>query len=188
MKFSRIVWILSLVCLCSIAAFAARPTPLKQFLALGAIFAIGILFLICLGRLLTRKKGEYFRAGIIAIAVLTVVPLSVELGHAIRDWQFQRDLPRYRAAAAWASTLAVPGQTVTVLSPPAAYADFIDAVHVSQDDVCGLQIDFFWGSGFPVKHTVRRYVADSSSMERRPCMEGWRRSRKRAEGWFEIAD
>lgn len=188
MNFSRAVWVLSLACLCSITAFAARPTPLKQFLALGAFFAIGILFLIFLGRLLTRGKGEHLRAGVIAIAVLAVVPLSIELGHAIRDWQFQRDLPRYQAAAAWASALAVPGQTVTILAPPAGYADLTYVVHIRQDDVCGLQIDFFWGNGFPVKHTVRRYVADSSSMERKPCMEGWRRSRKRAEGWFEIAD
>lgn len=123
-----------------------------------------------------------------AAAVLAVVPVAIELGHAVRDWQFQRDLPRYQAAAAWASALAVPDETVTVLSPPAAYADLAYAVHISQDDACGVQVDSFWGGGFPAKHTVRRYVVDPSSMERKPCREGWRRGRVRAEGWFELGD
>lgn len=188
MKYSKAVWVLSLASMCSIAAFAARPTMLKQLLAMGAFLAAGLLFLICLGWALTREKGRRLRAAIVPAAVLAVVPIGIELGHAIRDWQFQRDLPRYQAAAAWASTLAVPGETVIVLPPPAAYADLTYGVHITQDETCGLVVDFFWGGGFPVKHTVRRYIADPTSMQRKPCREGWRRGRQRAEGWFELAD
>lgn len=188
MRFFGIVGALSLTCLCAIAAFAARPTGLKQLFAMGAFLAAGLLFLACLSWALTRAKGQRLKGCIAALAVLAVIPAGVEIGHLIRDWQFQRDLPRYQAAAAWAAALAVPGDTVVVLQVPAQYRDLAYAVHISQDDACGVMVDFFWGGGFPVKHTVRRYIAAPTSMERKPCREGWRRGRQRADGWFELAD
>lgn len=188
MRFLTGIAAASLACLCGIAMFAARPTALKQLLAMGAFLAVGVLFLACVAWVLARGKGHRLKGGIAALAVLAAIPVGLEVGHAVRDRQFQRDLPRYQAAATWASALAVPGDTVVVLPLPAAYADLAYAVHIRQDQACGVWVDFFWGGGFPVKHTVRRYAADPSSMERKPCREGWRRGRWRAQGWYELAD
>lgn len=175
-------------CAGCIAAFAARPTPFKQLLSMAAFLAVGALLLAGLAWFLTRKKTHRLRSVAPLLVALAAIPAGLEVGHAIRDWQFQRDRPRYQAAATWASSLAVRGETVTVLPPPPEYADLAYAVQITQDDACGVLVDFFWGQGFPVKHTIRRYASDPSSIQRKACLQDWRLSKDRAEGWYELSD
>jgi hypothetical protein len=81
----------------------------------------------------------------------------------------------------------MPGATA-ILDPPAEYADLAYIIHVRKNEECGLLIDFFWGGGFPVKHTVRRFASIPSFIERKECTKDWNRGRKLAEHWYELSD
>jgi hypothetical protein len=154
---------------------------------MAAFLAAAVLFLVCTWRAIFRWR-ELRVLGLIApLVVLGSIPLGVAIGHSVRDWQFSRDLPRYKAAAKWASSRAVPGDT-TVLEAPAEYADLAYIIHVRSDKECELFVDFFWGGGFPVKHTIRRFASLPSFVERKQCTKDWARGRKLQENWYELSD
>ena len=154
---------------------------------MAAFLAAAVLFLACTCRALFRWREQRLKGFIAPLMALVAIPLGVAIGHAVRDWQFSRDLPRYNAAAAWATSRAVPGETAA-LDLPAEYADLAYIIHVRRDKECGLLIDFFWGGGFPVKHTVRRFASMPSFVEQKQCTKDWARGRKRAENWYELSD
>ncbi len=50
-------------------------------------------------------------------------------------------------------------------------------------------IDFFWGYGFPNKHTIRRYAENPIYLEKTAsCLGGWRGYSKLTNNWFELSD
>lgn len=176
-----------LLCLIGAAAFAARPTPLGQLLSMFALVLTAALLVVFVGRAIWHWRKLGLPSLLAPALLLAALPLGAHIGRSLRAWQFQRDLPRYQVAADWAKSQAVVGTSVRVALPPEA-ADLAYATFVEARPSCGTVVDFYWGSGFPVKHTVRRYAENPASFGQPQCLEDWTIRRRRAEHWVEMAD
>lgn len=187
MKADIAACVLALMLLACSAAFATRPSPVTQLLAIASVFVTIALFLAYALRA-ARKWNTLGFLGLFAPALLlAALPLGVETGRGLRTWLFQRDLPRYQAVADWAKTRAVAGESVRVTAPP-EFGDLAHAISVEALPGCGTVVDFWWGSGFPVKHSIRRYAEDPGSFDRPQCREGWTLRQRRALHWAELGD
>lgn len=177
----------ALLCSICIATFVARPAPLWQLLSMLATLLNAALLVAYAGRAIWHWRRFGFMS-LIALALLFVaLPAGMHAGRALRAWQFQRDLPRYQAAADWAKSQAVAGGSVRIALPPEA-ADLAYATFVVARPGCGTVVDFYWGAGFPVKHTARRYAEDPASFDQPQCLQDWTIRHRRAEHWAEIGD
>ncbi|QWP75832.1 hypothetical protein J5226_19810 [Lysobacter sp. K5869] len=172
---------------CSIAAFAMHPSAVRQFVSMGLFLLLlpGALFWLARA---VRHWSRLRMWGLLAPALLVAaIPLGLEVGQGLRSWRFERDLPRYQALANWALRRAVAGESVRVPVPPEA-GDLAHVIWVGDRPGCGKIVDFYWGLGFPVKHTVRRYVEIPAMIEDDACRGDWARGIRRAEHWFEASD
>ena len=169
------------------AVLAMRPTGLRQLLVMGLSLLLLAALLACLVRAVRQWDKLRFGGLLAPAALLAAMPLGVEVGQELRTWRFERDLPRYQAMAKWALARAVPGERVDVPIPPEA-RDLAYLVRVSHEPGCGRIVDFYWGAGFPVKHTVRRYVELPQKLENDACRGHWARGLRRGEHWFEASD
>ncbi|WP_394537632.1 hypothetical protein PRJ39_16115 [Lysobacter enzymogenes] len=169
------------------ALMAMRPTGLRQLFVMGVSLLVLAALLACLIRAVRQWKRLRFAGLLAPAALLAALPLGVEVGQGLRTWRFERDLPRYRAMAKWALARAVPGERIDVPIPPEA-RDLAYLVRVSDEPGCGRVVDFYWGAGFPVKHTARRYVELPQKIEDDACRGYWARGLRRGEHWFEASD
>jgi len=171
----------------SAAVLAMRPTGVRQLFVMGLLMLVLAAVLACLIRAVRHWRHLRFTGLLAPVALLAAMPLGVEVGAALRTWRFERDLPRYQAMATWALARAVPGEQVDVPIPPEA-RDLAYLVRVSDEPGCGRIVDFYWGAGFPVKHTARRYVELPGKIEDDACRGYWARGLRRGEHWFEASD
>lgn len=74
-----------------------------------------------------------------------------------------------------------PGSAV-LLQLPTEFQDLAYAVHVQDDPLCGTVVDFVWGSGFPVRHIIRRTVPASSPAS---CRSPHGHAHPIGEHWYE---
>jgi hypothetical protein len=153
--------------------------------------ASALIALISLGALAFRGAIKWRERGLANLAscllLVASFPTAVFLGHAIRNTIFSHELDRWNQAAVWVMTHNDPNGN-TPIELPQRYADLAYAVHYEVNQSCGLVVDFFWGGGFPVKHTVRRYANNPSWTEIRECRVGWRGGRRLSGRWYEISD
>lgn len=187
MKVRMSIWVVALAGLGCFAIFAAKPTALGLLAALAAFLVTVVVFVTCTWRAIFRWKDRGWSGFAAPLVLIMAVPAGVAIGHVVRDWQFSRDMPRYSAAVTWASGRVASGNLV-VLEPPPEYADLAYVIHTRQSPECGLLIDFFWGAGFPVKHTVRRFASMPSFVQRKECTTNWTGARKLTDNWYELSD
>lgn len=188
MKIGKLVISLWVVYFCSAASFATRPHPMSQlaFMAFGLclLFFIPGSFLWAL--LTVRRNGV--RAFVVPVLSVIILIGSFVVGLAARHVFFQWDLPRYEAAAKWVEQQPLPADSSYInLEPPSEFAGLAGAIHAKRTPECGTVVWFFWGFGFPVKHTVRIYSPEDSVVNRK-CLGEWRTPRKLAEHWYEASD
>lgn len=192
-KFGKSIWckfltaLLSVYCSASIFAFAFRPTPGAQLHLMLACLLIFVAFirLIEIGVSLRWRRNP--SKLILPAIVLLAGYLGGVAGHQYRDFEFKQDLPKYQQAVGW-----VKGQPLEVnrenLTLPAEFQGLAYVVQAELGEECGFMVDFFWGAGFPVKHTVRRYIETSEYLAKPECHKGWRQGRKLADHWYELVD
>lgn len=181
------VWLLIVICFVSTCMFAARPSAGVQLLSMVSALAALVTLVLLAIQSATRWR-QHGLANLVACMLLVLsFPAAVHLGHAIRGVVFNRDLDRWYHAANWVMTHGEPnlGRPVGL---PLQYSDLAPGVHYKIDQTCGLMIDFFWGGGFPVKHTVRRYAANPDWVDVKQCSATWRRGRHLSGNWYEISD
>jgi hypothetical protein len=188
MKIGKPVIFLWLPYFCSSVAFAIRPNPLGQlgFMVFGFCLLCGI------GGALIRAFLSVLRNGLKGfitpslLVALLFAPLLI--GKGVRLLFFKWDLPRYEAAAQWVERQPLTDDSLYVnLDPPAEFASLAYAIHRQHSPACGTVILFFWGSGFPLKHTVRMY-SPQDSVVKRECLGDWHSPNKLAEHWYEASD
>lgn len=144
-----------------------------------------------LGKLVVQgaiRWREYALQNLVScLLIILTFPLAVLGGQAIRTAVFSHEIGRWHNAVAWVATHSKPNQESRI-ELPSLYSDLAYGVHYRHDDACGLTIDFFWGAGFPVKHTVRRYAVDPEWINIKECQTGWSRGRMISERWYELSD
>jgi len=168
-------------------AFAARPTALSQFGQLVGLFSLMCLFvwsLVSTSRHMRDRPLVRLLPALLASGALLVGPF---IGMEFREHSFSGNLPRYQ------SLLKVvlahnPGPELMVIQVPAEFSDLAYGIHARSTDTCGLLVDFFWGSGFPVKHTVRRYSESDTFLQEPECRRDWHVKRELAPHWHELSD
>jgi len=121
------------------------------------------------------------------LPLLAALPFAVFCGHAIRHAIFSHDIHRWNEAVEWVKAENKPNPDHRI-QLPLQYADLAYGVFYTDDDTCGLMIDFFWGGAFPVKHTVRRYAPNPEWSDTQQCRESWHNIRTLSGNWYEISD
>jgi hypothetical protein len=112
--------------------------------------------------------------------------IAIVIAAPVRDMAFRRDLPRYEKAAAWIRAKDIGGSNIQI---PSEWSDLAYRVWARRNGECGFRAYFFWGGGFPVKHTARVYAPSVSLVERPDCqVSRWRRVRQLATNWYEVSD
>jgi len=187
MKPRKLWWATVFAIFVSFVLFAARPTALSQLLSMASVPIVLSLLVAAFWRAAFGWRQHGPKVLLPVLVLIVTLPAGVLLGRLVRSLVFSHQLPQYEAAAQWASSRAVAGQAVT-LRPPEAYKHLASTVHVLKDSDCGLRIDFFWGSGFPVKHIVRRYAPLDTFVSTPHCRDGWSSGRELAESWYELSD
>jgi hypothetical protein len=174
-------------CFVAWCAFTARPNVWAQLASMSAVIAalFWLVVLVVQGAIRWREKG--LQNLVACLLVIAVFPAAVLCGKAIRSAVFDYQLDRWNRAVTWVTTTHLPNQG-DLIRLPAPYSDLAYGVHYTHDEDCGLMIDFFWGGGFPVKHTVRRYAANRKWLAAEQCTAGWSRGREIGGRWYEISD
>ncbi len=168
-------------CTASLAAFAARPTSLKQLFVLVAFILLAVIFF--RGSWQAFRSWEARRVAALVVPLLAVcaIPAGIGLGRAWRAWAFSLDQPKYSQAAQWAVSKA-NGGSAALLQLPTEFQALAHAIHVQDDALCGTVVDFVWGSGFPVRHIIRRSVPASSPAS---CRSPHGQAHPIGEHWYE---
>lgn len=187
MRISRDIWNLIGVNFGVWCVFAARPNPWVQFAAMGMslVALVTIMLLIIQGVVKWREHGWVNLVScLLIVASFSLAALS---GNAVRKAVFQHNLDRWNRAAVWVMTHHEANEDMPIKLPP-PYSRIAYVVWYRYDKPCGLMIDFVWGSGFPVKHTVRRYATDPAWIDKAQCHKDWSRGRVLSGNWYEISD
>lgn len=183
----RSTWFLVAICFIAWCAFAARPNVWVQLASMATV-AAALFWLIALLVQGVVKWREHGITNLVSsLLIIVVFPLAVLCGQAIRSAVFSYEVDRWNQAVTWVATNKKPNSGNPIDLPP-PYSDLAYGVHYRHDDACGLTIDFFWGGGFPVKHTVRRYAVNPKWIDIEECQRGWSRGRVISERWYEISD
>jgi hypothetical protein len=126
--------------------------------------------------------------GLIVPAVSALVLVAgPAIGGRLREWNLWWDMPRYKAAAEWVEHQALSSEGSEIELPP-EYADLAYGVRGIRSAECGTVVTFWWGSGFPVKHTARVYSPTGSFERSRDCRGHWSRGSLIDEHWYEATD
>lgn len=167
--------------------FVNRPTGSRQLTAMIMGFVVvGLFFSSCLWGIAgwrgLRWRGLTVPA--VSVAVLLAGPI---IGVTLRHWTLWWDLGRYRDAAEWVERQPLGNEPTSIHLPP-EYSDLAYVTWASQGDECGTLIEFWWGGGFPGKHTARVYSSTDSIFERGGCRGHWSRVSPIADQWYEVSD
>jgi hypothetical protein len=186
MKIRRSTWFVIAICFISWCSFTARPNPGKQLAAMVSGFG-AVVWLVALsvrGAIKWRERGL---VNLVSFSLIVLsLPLAIFCGQVIRGAVFSYNLNRWNQAVAWVLAHNEPDRDGRI-ELPAEYSDLAYGVHYKNEDPCGLTVDFFWGSGFPVKHTVRRYATNPEWIDMRKCWIGWRSGRVISGDWYELS-
>lgn len=137
-------------------------------------------------------RRDKFRAFVPAIICLVGLPanlfISSYLGVSIRDWQFQKNLPRYTEVV----HLIEKGEIKASPSDPRIqlpneFAD-LSLVTFAKTNNNGLIIEFVIGGGFPVKHSGYLYVSTGKIENDPDTFERWPYRSRINTNWFRVSD
>ena len=187
MRVRKITWVFVAFLFVITCAFAARPNAWLQLAAMLALLTA----LVYLVTLLTHGAIRWREHGLVnvisCLLVALSIPAAVLLGHSVRSAAFSYNLERWNRAVIWVVSHKQPNSDGPIELPP-QYEDLAYGVHYTTDQLCGLTVDFFWGGGFPVKHTVRRYATKPEWIDMKQCRKDWSRGRHLTGNWYEISD
>lgn len=180
-------WIFALGCFLSCFAFVVRPNVWAQLASMLFLLVAlpWLAMLVIQGAIRWRERA----VGNLVSCLLIVASFqfATSCGHAVRDAVFHYQSARWNRAVTWVVRHRAPNGEGPIRLP-AEYSDLARAVHYRHSEACGLMVDFFWGGGFPVKHTVRRYALDPDWIETEACRKSWSRGRALSGNWYEISD
>lgn len=171
------------------AAFTYRPDVSTQFGSMLLLFYLFAVIVINFIGIFTFEQ----RSGIpLAISFLCVVLLgySNSLGHRLRLHVFRQRLPQYEAAVRTLEAqitdepVFLKGEEV-----PEPFRRLAYWIHAEKTEQNVLVVTFFWGGGFPAKHTAFAYISDGKipgSPSR--FQKEWPRISRINENWFKVGD
>jgi hypothetical protein len=170
------------VCILSIgsgivlAMFAFKETTLLQILTLAALLGLVTAFVVAVINAVLFWRQRRWRVLFPFLVVLLCGVGGPRLGGVVRNAYFRKQLPDLETAiASYRDTGTMPD---TQWRGYQVHADEWEGATV---------VEFWWGSGFPVKHTVLLYFSgdDITSYRRR---HGWYYASRLEEHWWIVRD
>jgi hypothetical protein len=170
--------------------FAYRQTHLLQIIGMFSFFSLMALAVVSVVMVL-RPRG---RLAAIAALIVSVVPFFVTgyargLGHQASIRDFQQRLPQYEAAVRQVETaLAASDEYTSRNGMPGEFPSLCYLVCAWKDSDRTVA-EFFWGRGFPVKHTAWIYLSDGIEPEKgSELARRWHRWERVNDHWFTVSN
>jgi hypothetical protein len=189
---AKILLAIALFTGCAVAFFVAAPTLSSQLISVGALFVLLLTLPVAVFHAWRHRARGLMRATMPFVACLVAVPIGGSLGAVYRDLDFRyRRLPAYEKVVRKIQSGELPAGNIKEMPPEIDGLAYMIEVH--DDAPGGLMVEFFWGGGFPVKHTVYIYRASglppptSPNWEIKPYCQ-WDGARRLNENWFSDID
>ena len=188
---AKVIIAIAVLASLAVAAFVAAPSMESQLVSLMALLALMLVLPVSIWHAWRHRKAERWRSGIPLVACLVAVPVAVLVGGTYRSLDFRyRRLPAYAAVVRQIQAGELTVATATDV--PSEIRHLATAIHVHDEERDDTTIEFLWGGGFPVNHTV--YIFRSSGLpppisdnwDRRSCR--WSGIRRLNEHWFAAHD
>jgi hypothetical protein len=188
LRIYRSTWLIVAAVFFSWCAMAGKPTPEAQLATIAAT-PIALVYIAFQTQKIVFQWREHGVSCLLANLLIVIsFWAAVPIGHIFREMIFAHDLDRYNQAVLWVKSHATPNQPAPI-KLPAQYEDLAYVVTYDQDATCGLRMDFVWGSGFPVKHVVRRFSDRPGWVKIKECHTApWDRFKVLGNNWYEISD
>jgi hypothetical protein len=177
---------------CAMAFFVAAPTGLSQLISMAALLMVLIALPVTVFRAWRYRASGPLRAAMPLVACLVAAPIGYSIGGAYRDLDFRyRRLPAYEEVVRKIQSGELPAGTTKEVPPEIDRLAYM--IHAHDEAPDGLMVEFFWGGGFPVKHSAYIYRASglppptSTNWELKPYCE-WAGARRLNENWFSASD
>ena len=175
----------------SCASFARTPRPGSQYSSILLFLLLSLVILICIARAVSGFRQHRRTSSVLGgAALLSFAGLFVagDAGAWLRDRDFERLRPAMeRVIEAYQSSpdssmrldsVAVPRE----LRPP------IYSVWASRDRARRVGVWFFYGFGFPPRHSAWIYTSDVAATPASIRGWFWHSSRKLAAHWYDVWD
>lgn len=177
---------------CAVAFFVGAPTLLSQLISVAALFVLLLALPVAGFHAWRHRASGLVRATTPFVACLVAVPMGLSIGGVYRELDFRyRRLPAFEQVVRKIESGELPLETIQEM--PSEFQSLAYGVHVHDDAPGGLTVEFFWGGGFPVKHSVYIYRASGLPPPtktnwdlKRYCQ--WHRSRRLNDNWFAASD
>jgi len=171
------------------AAFAYRPDVSTQF---GSMLLIFYLFAVIVINFIGIFTFGLRSCIPFAMSLLCVILLgySNSLGHRLRLHVFRQRLPQYEAAVPAVETQITDGPVfLKGEEVPKPFRHLAYWIHADKTEQNVLIVTFFWGGGFPVKHTAFAYISDGKvpgPLSR--FQKEWPHIFRINQNWFRVVD
>lgn len=172
--------------------YCAQRTPNKQLLLMATNSLVVILLLISIVTgfcFCSQEKSRAFVPALVCfIGLLASFFIGACLGNAIKDWRFQKDLPRYNAVVGLIEKGDLkPTSENLFIKLPNEYADLAWAV-VAKTNNNKMTIEFMTESGFPVKHSGYLFISNGDIETDVNALQHWPYHSRINMNWFQISD
>ncbi|MHC4624072.1 MAG: hypothetical protein ACYS4W_09250 [Planctomycetota bacterium] len=168
-------------------ASAYRPDSLIQLgcMLLG-FYVLAIIIINVIG---IFQLESFIPVGISLLCVILII-LANKIGHRARLYVFQQRLPQYEEAVRVMESKIVDKPVfLQGDSVPEEYRHLAYWIHAEINEQNVLVVTFFWGGGFPAKHTAFAYISDGRIPEKDPDFKRECPYVSRInENWFKVAD
>jgi hypothetical protein len=189
---AKILLVIALFTGCAVAFFVAAPTGSSQLVSVAALLLLLLALPVALFYAWRHRARGLLRAAAPLLACLVAAPIGGSIGAAYRSLNFRyRRLPVYEQIVRKIESGELPGETIKEMPPEIDSLAY--GIHVHDDAPGGLMVVFFWGGGFPVKHSVYIYRASglppptSTKWEMEPYYH-WSGARRLNDNWFAAHD
>ena len=172
----------------AMALFQRRPTIQLQILSLP----IAVLFLGALAYSVLRvfrinriEQKERIWCYLALVSCLMAIVSVFSLGPFLNRQAFEQHLSRMTDFLTLARPIA-PAEHASLLEDeiPEDLRDIIYVIHVKRRSASAYDAAFFYGAGFPVKHSAWYFSSDDTPPPRRD----WPKQLRLQKNWFKVAD
>ena len=189
---AKALFLIALFAGCAVSFFVAAPTGSSQLVSVAALLLLLSALPVALFYAWRHRARGSLRAAAPLLACLVAAPIGLSIGGVYRDLDFRyRRLPAYEQIVRKIELGELPGEAVKEM--PTEMEGLAYGIHVHEDAPGGLMVVFFWGGGFPVKHSVYIYRASglppptSAKWEMEPYYH-WPQARRLNANWFAASD
>ena len=169
------IYILPITCFILLGAFAFKENVLLQSASMAALIGLLVSFILAL----VHIKKNWSKRRWIALLPLLITMLcwkGRDVGVFLRNFYFRTQLPRLEEAIA--------SFEKTGVFPNVKWSGYMARAGTWEGET---YVTFWWGGGFPVKHTVLLY-SSTDDIEAYAKSGGWRSGSKLEDHWWVIKD